>query len=249
MKRMEWDDTRPGLHYMMNKCSYNHIIVISYLLPCGFLLQIYFVPILMPDLDLLLHITFTEINMQVQTLWCWFIKHKVVGGCCEEGVSIKTVFLCPFSIFTYLEMVTGVGAEIHRTGEVRPGVGDSVLSEQGLQAVWGRGQSRGFPRSVGRKRQAVFTFSTGQGWAHRLGAHSVAAKVQFCTHKAVGIQKPALNFIHFKTSIKCLKYEVMCCGDKQMCKTHVPQARSCLEGIMNTGDYDTRKHVTWACKL
>ena len=68
MKRMEWDDTRPGLHYMMNKCSYNHIIVISYLLPCGFLLQIYFVPILMPDLDLLLHITFTEINMQVQTL-------------------------------------------------------------------------------------------------------------------------------------------------------------------------------------
>ena len=182
----------------------------------------------MPDLDLFLHITFTEINMQVQTLWCWFIKHKVLGGCCEEGVSIKTVFLCPFSVFTYLEMVTGVGAEIHRTGELRPGVGDSALSEQGLQAVWGRGQSRGFPRSAGRKRQAVLTFSTGQGWAHRLGAHPVAAKVQFCTHKAVGSQKPALNFIHFKTSIKCLQYEVMCCGDKHV--RHTSQRQGAQSG-------------------
>lgn len=59
-----------------------------------------------------------------------------------------------------------------------------------------------------------------------LGAHPAAAEVQFCTHKAVGTQKLALNFIHFKTSIKCLQYEVMCYGDKQMCKTHVPKARS-----------------------
>lgn len=59
-------------------------------------------------------------------------------------------------------MVTGVGAEIHRTGELRLGVGDSALSEQGLQAVWGRGQSWGFPRLAGRKRQAVLTFTQGR---------------------------------------------------------------------------------------
>lgn len=55
---------------------------------------------------------------------------------------------------------------------------DSALSDRGLEASVDRGRTE---VSLG---QALLPFSMGKD-KHRLGAHPLAVKVQFCTHSEI----------------------------------------------------------------